>query len=271
MLQAFIELLLAIFFFTIGMELRETSDHPKDAIAPALAALGGMVVPAAIFLLFSPDKSAWATVMPTDVALGLGVFALLGKRISPAVRKFLLTLAIADDALSLITMAVFYGEKLNVAQSLSTLGATALGLVAAGFKFVDAEKLLKFLAPFSTFVVIPIYVLHTFWGGINFGPRSNAVLIVFITSRVLGKVIGISTFGLLARKSGARFQIQISQLVGIGLISGMGLTVSLVISNLAVSQQSVQSSVEIGLIVSALISGLIGYLWFLALSKEHSA
>ena len=73
-----LDLLIAIFFLFVGIEITATLTHAKQVLLPAFAALGGMVIPAAIFLALNPGSQAWATSMPTDLALALGVFALLG-------------------------------------------------------------------------------------------------------------------------------------------------------------------------------------------------
>ena len=120
------EILTFIFFILIGLEIREGLKKPKDAILPALAALGGMIFPAFIFLAINPGSYVWASAMPTDIALAIGVLALLGKRVQPQVRIFLLTLAIADDLFSLVVLGVFYGDDLHPEKALATLGAAVI-------------------------------------------------------------------------------------------------------------------------------------------------
>jgi len=97
-----IDVLIAIFFFLVGLEIKHGLKDVKSAIVPIVAALGGMIFPALIFLAINPGSHVWATAMPTDIALAIGVLALLGKRVKPQVRIFLLTLAIADDLFSLL-------------------------------------------------------------------------------------------------------------------------------------------------------------------------
>ena len=106
----FIDILIAIFFFLVGMEIRNGLKDVRTAVVPVVAALGGMIAPAVIFLALNPGSHVWATAMPTDIALALGVLSLLGKRVNVNIRLFLLTLAIADDLFSLIVLGIFYGD-----------------------------------------------------------------------------------------------------------------------------------------------------------------
>ena len=115
-------------FLIIGIEIRDGLTHAKAAILPSLAALGGMVFPALIFLLIAQEKSAWAVVMPTDVALAIGALSLLGSRVNPAVKLFLMTLAVADDFFSLIAIGIFYRNDLDISSAFYTIGAALIGL-----------------------------------------------------------------------------------------------------------------------------------------------
>ena len=122
------ELLIASFFLLVGAEIRNELEHRKELVAPLLAAIGGMVAPAILFKLMQPESEAWGAVMPTDITLALAVIALLGKRIDPKLRLFVLALAVADDFLSLIAIGIFYSGKLNLATSASTIFAAAIGV-----------------------------------------------------------------------------------------------------------------------------------------------
>lgn len=115
--------LLTIFFFVAGVELkREFVDgelrDPKAAALPIAAAVGGMVVPALIYVGFNAggrgDLGGWAIPMATDIAFALGVLAVLGTALPTALRAFLLTLAVVDDLLAIIIIAIFYTSSLNL-------------------------------------------------------------------------------------------------------------------------------------------------------------
>ncbi len=110
--------LMAVFFFVVGLEIKreivlgELSDRRKAAL-PAVAALGGMVVPAAVYLLFNaggPGSAGWGIPMATDIAFAVGVLALLGSRVPSGLKVFLLSLAIVDDIGAILVIAVFYSH-----------------------------------------------------------------------------------------------------------------------------------------------------------------
>jgi Na+/H+ antiporter NhaA len=133
---------MALFFLVVGLEVtREVTTGElrdrRNVAAPALGALGGLVVPALIYLAFNPSGPAsagWGIVMSTDTAFVLGVLALFGPRCPDRMRLFLLTLAIVDDIGAISVMALFYSGELHVPALLvsAALIAVLLGLRWAG-------------------------------------------------------------------------------------------------------------------------------------------
>jgi len=126
--------LMAIFFFVVGLEIKrelvegELRD-PRTAAMPAIAALGGMVVPALLFALVAAGTDGsrgWGIPMATDIAFAIGVVALLGSRVPASLKLFLLTLAIVDDIGAILVIGVFYSSGLEPRFLLA-----ALALVAA--------------------------------------------------------------------------------------------------------------------------------------------
>ncbi|MBI1220112.1 MAG: Na+/H+ antiporter NhaA [Rhodobacteraceae bacterium] len=114
--------LMAVFFFLIGLELkREMVEgklrNPRDVVLPGMAALGGMAVPALIYLAFNgadpATQQGWAIPAATDIAFAVGVLALVGKRVPPSLKIFLLTLAILDDMGAIVIIALFYTQELH--------------------------------------------------------------------------------------------------------------------------------------------------------------
>ncbi|MFI2103990.1 Na+/H+ antiporter NhaA [Isoptericola sp. NPDC019693] len=129
--------LLAIFFFVVGLELKHefvagSLRSPKEAGVPMLAAVGGMVVPAVIYsvvVLTLGDSSAlegWAIPTATDIAFALAVLAVFGKGLPAAIRTFLLTLAVVDDLLAIVVIAVFYTAELQFGYLAAALVVIAL-------------------------------------------------------------------------------------------------------------------------------------------------
>lgn len=198
--------LMTLFFLVVGLEIKrelvsgELRDRRK-ALMPVLAAVGGMVVPAAMYLAvtgFGGEAGrGWGIPMATDIAFALGVLALLGPRVPPALRLFLLALAIADDIGAIAVIAVAYSDGIRLmplALAAACLGAVAvmgrsgrwstaaallLGLGAwlavlqsgvhptvagVGLGLVvpaggHAERLEHRLHPWSSFLIVPLFAL----------------------------------------------------------------------------------------------------------------
>ena len=127
--------LMAVFFFLVGLEIKrevlegELSDR-RQVMLPAVAAAGGMAVPAAIYAAINAGNpvalAGWAIPAATDIAFALGVLSLLGKRVPVGLKMFLLTLAILDDLGAIVIIAMFYAGNLAPV----SLGIAAVALLA---------------------------------------------------------------------------------------------------------------------------------------------
>ncbi|MBY6096728.1 Na+/H+ antiporter NhaA [Priestia flexa] len=129
--------LMAMFFTLIGLEVKRellqgALSSPSKAALPTFAAIGGLLVPALIFLAFNHEdelgRVGWAIPAATDIAFALGVLALLGSRVPAALKVFLLALAIIDDLLVILIIALFYSDSLSML-SLTVAAVATLGLV----------------------------------------------------------------------------------------------------------------------------------------------
>src|SRR5688572_11526212 len=144
--------LMTIFFFVVGLEIRreihagELSDVRRAAL-PLAAAVGGMMLPALIFLALNVGRSSvsgWAVPMATDIAFAVGALALLGKRVAPALRILLLALAVIDDIGAIVVIALFYSP------GLAALGFAVLGLGIMGtfaMQIIGVRSPLAYVAP----------------------------------------------------------------------------------------------------------------------------
>lgn len=144
------DFLMAIFFLLVGIELKYEMTvgelrQPRQALLPMLAAVGGVVLPAAIYVVVNRGGAVygWAIPMATDIAFALGVLSLLGSRVPPALKVFFSTLAIADDLLAIAAIALFYGHT----PQLGWLAAAAL--VTAGLVFLNRRRFFG-VAPYLT-------------------------------------------------------------------------------------------------------------------------
>lgn len=130
--------LMALFFFTIGLEIKrevlagELSSFKKAGL-PIVAAIGGMVIPALIYVIISINHpqfmNGWGIPMATDIAFALGLMAMLGKRVPVSLKIFLTALAIADDLGAIMVIAVFYTESIDMMELLNA--AFFLGVLIA--------------------------------------------------------------------------------------------------------------------------------------------
>lgn len=143
--------LMTLFFLLVGVEIKRELVHgdlrnPRVVALPVAAALGGMAVPAALYTVLNaggPGGAGWAIPTATDIAFAVGIVSMLGSRVPPAAKLFLLTLAVADDIGAIVIIAVFYTGSL----SWGWLGCAVVGLVAIwAMRRADVFSLAPYLA-----------------------------------------------------------------------------------------------------------------------------
>ncbi|MGA1802682.1 Na+/H+ antiporter NhaA [Rhizobium sp. HT1-10] len=314
--------LMAIFFLMVGLEIkREVLDGQLSTwsrrVLPGVAALGGMIVPALIYLAFNLGESGhpngWAIPSATDIAFALGVLSLLGPRVPPSLRIFLTALAIIDDLGAVLIIAFFYSGDLNVYAlggaavvlialvALNRLGVSRLlpylllgailwfltlqsGIhatlagVALAFTIplsafsvkaeTEVSPLLKLehgLQPWVNFMVVPVFGFAN--AGVSFAGLSLAAFVDPVPLGValglfLGKQLGVFAFSAAVIRMGwAELPKHASwlQLYGVGLLCGIGFTMSLFIGLLAfASDPLLQDETKLGVLLGSLLSALAG-------------
>ena len=308
--------LMALFFLLVGLEIKretlvgELASFRKAAL-PIAAALGGMIVPAALYFLFNrggPGAAGWGIPMATDIAFALGVLALLGDRAPTSLKVFLAALAIADDIGAVLVIALFYTAQISwisigvgglvfvaliianrtglrhpliyivlgiglwLAFLQSGIHATVAGVLLAiaipARPSVNAESLmLRFehaLMPWNKYVIMPVFALAN--AGVILGSgaaRSLAdpISVGVICGLVLGKPIGIVLFSWLATRSRIAAMldgISWRQIAGVGLLGGIGFTMSLFIANLAFGDTPALEMAKVGILAASILSGIAG-------------
>ncbi len=315
--------LMAIFFLLVGLEIKreflqgELSTTAQAAM-PFIAAIGGMVVPGLIYFAINADNAyalrGWAIPTATDIAFAVGVMSLLGSRVPPALKVFLLALAIIDDLGAIVIIAVFYTSQLSLgALSLAGLGivglialnrqgvmrtapyillgifiwlcvlksgvhatlagvATALaipltaGAHRAGTIEPPAGVLQHSLHPWVTFAILPLFAFAN--AGVSLSGMTPDKLLGSIPlgitlGLVVGKPLGVVLASALAVGLGVGRKPEGTtwpQMLGAGLLAGIGFTMSLFIGNLAFPGPEHAADIRIGVLVGSIISAIAGYL-----------
>ena len=202
--------------------------------------------------------------MATDIAFALGVLALLGRRVPPSLKVFLLTLAVVDDLGSVAVVALFYSHG---SFSPALAGVVAGLLVPARGPASPAERLAYALHPVSAFVVVPLFALANAGVSIEAGglaePGAGAVLGGVVAGRVVGKLAGITAavwlavrLGLAVRPEGASW----GQLAGVATVAGIGFTVPLFVAELAFPDGRLHAPLKLGLVLASVVTGVAGTL-----------
>ena len=310
--------LMAIFFLLVGLEIERElyAGELKDlkvASLPIAAAIGGMLVPAAIHFLFNKGtvtQSGFGIPMATDIAFALGMLGLLGNRVPFSLKIFLTALAIIDDLGAILVIAIFYNDGISWVYLLSALGIFAglfifgklkiynllfyiipgivmwYCMLKSGVHATITGVLLAFAIPFGkpgkkspsyrlqhflhkpvAFIILPIFALANTGLILSTGwekelATSNSLGIIL--GLLIGKPVGIILFSLLLvrlRWGSLPAGISWKHLLGAGILAGIGFTMSIFITNLAVKDISTILFGKIAVLTGSVLSCVAGLLW----------
>ena len=238
---------MGLFFALIGFEIRNEFAaglfrNPRAILVPALAALVGVIVPAATYLAIafwssasSSIVSGWPMVTATDVSFALMAFSLLARGLPSTLRAFLLSFAVIDDILATIALALGFWRV----DALTPLAATSIAMVLA-FS-LDAKRVkavISFLSPFVAFVVLPVFAFFAMQ--IRFEPAllfagSGSLLAILFLSRPIAKWIGVYLGAIAGNRlvgQEARLPLTRVHFLRVSSLAGIGFTVSLLAADL---------------------------------------
>lgn len=317
--------LMAIFFLLVGLEIkRELVEgelaSPKKAALPIFAAVGGALLPAAIYgiLNFSEDTHhGWGIPMATDIAFALAVISMLDKRVPASLKVFLAALAIVDDLLAILVIAIFYSSDLHLTY---LLYAGILFLIQIGFNKFGVKNILAYVIPGVfmwyfihhsgvhatiagvltamtlptteddvesplerlehliakpvNFIIIPLFAFVNTAIVLSvdmFGGLTSRMGMGIILGLILGKSLGILSTCWICVKSGISSLpegAKWSHMFGVGLLGGIGFTMSIFVSMLSFSDALHIEEAKLAILVASLLAGVLGYLYLKMISKK---
>ncbi len=311
--------LMAVFFLLVGLEVKRelvlgSLASRQRAAFPVIAAIGGMVVPALLYLAFNYQdpiaRQGWAIPAATDIAFALGVLALLGSRVPTALKIFLMALAIIDDLGAIVIIALFYTSDLSILSLtvaacaiavlalLNLLNVRRIGIyilvgvvlwtavlksgvhatlagVIIGFLIPlkeqngksPAKQLEHVLHPWVAFMILPLFAFANAGvslKGVTLDGLTGMLPLGIIAGLFIGKPLGISLFCWLAVKlklaslpHGTTFR----QIMAVGILCGIGFTMSIFISTLAFASVDPELIVwaKLGILTGSLLAAFVGY------------
>ena len=321
--------LMAIFFFVVTLEIKREFvqgelSRPKQALLPIIGAIGGMAIPALIYIIINYETGytlrGWAIPSATDIAFSIGVLSLLGSRIPISLKVFLTALAIIDDLGAIIIIAFFYSTELQYYYLLLMLFSFTALLILNKFgikKFApylligvfmwyfthgsgihstisgvllactiphrkhekDYSLLLKLehiLSPYVAFGIMPLFALANagvILEGVTFNTMLLPVPLGILCGLFFGKQIGVFLFSFLSIKFKIAEMPSNSNWIkfyGVGILTGIGFTMSLFVGNLAfIDYSNDLDGVKIGVLAGSTLSALVGYFLLLIVAKKE--
>lgn len=315
--------LMAIFFLLVGLEIKREIvegelSSPSKAILPILAAVGGALLPAIIYFALNQGTdtaNGWGIPMATDIAFALAVITLLGNKVPASLKIFLAALAIVDDLLAILVIAIFYSNGIHATYLFIALGiflflivlnklgvkaiwaylipglfiwyfvhhsgihATIAGVLVAmtlpttpDAEESPLEKLEHLLTKPVNLIIIPLFAFANTLIPIHgemIGGLTSKLGIGIILGLIAGKSIGIFLICFIAKKlkiaqlpEGAGWK----QIFGVGLLGGIGFTMSIFISILSFDDSMLIEEAKFAVLIASLCAGLLGYVVLSAVS-----
>ena len=322
------DVLMPIFFFFVTLEIKREFiqgelSNIKQAILPIIAAVGGMLVPALIYIYINFDNTetlnGWAIPSARDIAFSLGILSLLGSRVPISLKVFLTALAIIDDLGAIVIIAFFYSGDLSIFYLTmmllsfiallvlnkfgfktffpyliigialwhftheSGIHATIAGVLLACTiphrkKEKDFSLLVKIehsISPYVAFGIMPLFAFANAGvslDGISFSSLLLPVPLGILLGLFIGKQLGVFLFSYVAIKFGFAQMPNNSNwftLYGVGVLTGIGFTMSLFVGNLAfIDNTQYIDGVKLGVLSGSLLSTIAGYFLILSTSRK---
>jgi NhaA family Na+:H+ antiporter len=320
--------LMAVFFLLVGLEIKREIvkgqlSTLRNASLPVFAAIGGVAVPALIYYLLNntnPQTSqGWGIPMATDIAFALGILSLLGNKVPWGLRIFLAALAIVDDLIAILIIAVFYSSelhfdylaiafilfvvllvlnKLKISNLLfylvpgllmwycihhSGIHATIAGVLTAFAipltiigKNSPLEKLEHALTNPVNFFIMPLFAIANTNITFNAGmiqELSSTLSLGIILGLILGKPLGIfimSWFSVKAKISNLPNNTTWVHIAGLGLLGGIGFTMSIFIAMLSFNDLAHQTEAKFAILCASIFSGIAGFATLYIYAKRNN-
>jgi len=320
--------LMAIFFFFVTLEIKREFiqgelSNVKQALLPIIGAIGGMLVPALIYIFINfgnnETLNGWAIPSATDIAFSIGILSLLGSRVPISLKVFLTALAIIDDLGAIIIIAFFYTgdlsykylvlliiaftfllllNKLNIKKFLpyliiglslwfftheSGIHATISGVLLActiphrkkEHDFSLLTKIEHSISPYVAYFIMPLFAFANAGvslQGLSLTSFLSPVPLGILLGLFIGKQIGVFVFSYISIKLGYAQMPNSSNwlsLYGVGILTGIGFTMSLFVGNLAfIENTQYLDGVKIGVLSGSLLSTVVGYFLLLFFSRK---
>jgi NhaA family Na+:H+ antiporter len=321
--------LMAIFFLLVALEIKREAltgqlAGREQLVLPLVCASAGVMVPALLFTVFNHDTATamrgWAVPTATDIAFALGILSLLGSRVPVGMKLLLSTIAVVDDLIAILIIAVFYAHGLSLvalgwaAATLAamwllnrrgvtvltpylllgvvlwvcvlksgvhaTLAGVATGLmiphvnkkndIPDEIEHSPLESLEHTLHPWVAYAILPLFAFANaglVLGGLKPADMLAALPVGIAIGLVVGKPIGIVGAALGMRALGwARFPagMDLRAMLGLGVLCGIGFTMSLFIASLAYRDPLLFDEAVLGVLGASVIAAVLGYLWLRA-------